>query len=997
MRKLWNIVRFWALMLFVIQGTAGMAQHYVPMGGEVDTTLILPKLGGDSAYLVSQSLTVTDNGILRVEPGVRMFFMQSAYLRVDGGSLVLDGRQNDSIDLLCYEFSHDWAGIQLENITEEDTIRMSCVRMVGALTALSAFKCVDVDVRHCSFHNYYAGSGIELSDCSNFVVDSCFFNRCNSGLALKAKTGDCENNRISNCIFDQGQINVEVSNAGYGFKCFNNVIDGNCFQGAATAISFESVGGIMDRDAKNFIINNLISSDLPEGSGNYSSYGIKAAMDSLVIRNNVFWSNDEAVTMLRVCHLVFEDNTFYDNGYVLTRLQASGSASFEGNTISEAQNRVVGFPSGKSRMNGNNFLHYEKDAVLFANLSPEDVDMRYNYWDTDSPEEIEKVILDHHNNFSVGEILYEPFLSECDTTAPISPPFMVKKQWVDGTWLISWEENPEPDFDHYVLFYGHFDYYKFAHHIDAIFGQSYTLTSQQAENVAVMACDRAYNPDVYASAGQSAYAFATAYPYAGDDGTLCASEGGFEILTASIPYTYNRFVWRSSGSGAFSDSLTMSPTYYPSDEDFEAGEVELTLSVLSGDEVREDALHLQLFKRLEVFAGNDYYSGLDRPIVLDHAMASGYDSICWRTFGDGQFEDQHNLHGVYFPGENDKQQRFVQMVLEGWSFCGYACDTVRFDLFEEFSLEGTIWTSGLPTPGIQVVAAGMNDNNPFFSGFYRTASDADGVFQFKSLLPDRYVLYAFPDTLEMTTGGIYYLGDYQWNESNIITVDGDVYDVDISMPDMVQGFVGDGRISGFFDYPEIPFRAREFYCGPWLRNVEEVEYCTSGLSNVGVLLMNGTKQRIMGFALTDADGAFHFDGLPFGSYYVLADVPRYGRGMCERITLSPSQPEVTDLHLFISLEGKVAMRPWNATESEKTWTAFPNPVEGQITLKGLESVENYVVTVTDVLGTVVMPSFSLRSDWLGESSFSVSQLSGGVYFILVESPTARQMIKFVKY
>jgi hypothetical protein len=52
------------------------------------------------------------------------------------------------------------------------------------------------------------------------------------------------------------------------------------------------VGGISDKDATNYIENNLISSDLPEGGTGYSSYGLKAAMDSVVIRNNVFWSND---------------------------------------------------------------------------------------------------------------------------------------------------------------------------------------------------------------------------------------------------------------------------------------------------------------------------------------------------------------------------------------------------------------------------------------------------------------------------------------------------------------------------------------------------------------------------------------------------------------------------------------------------------------------------------------------------------------------------------
>ena len=482
------------------------AQHYVPINGVLDSLLVLPKLGGDSVYWVNESLTVLEGGVLRMEGGVKMYFGQSAYLRVDGGSLLLEGSRNDSISLQCYEFSHDWAGIQLKNIDEGDTVRISYVEVMGALTALNASTSSHVVVSHCSFNNYYAGKGVELVDCSNFLIDSCFFFQCVSGIELKSRTDDSEDNVFSHNIFDQGQINVEFSNVAYGFKCNRNHIRGNCFQGAATAISFETVGGISDRYATNYIEDNLISSDLPEGGSGYSSYGIKAAMDTLVIRNNVFWSNDEAIRMMQVCHLVVDHNTFYGNEMTITNLLTAGSLTFIGNTISEAQKRIVSFPSERSWLNGNNFLHYKKNATLFANVSSEDIDMRGNYWDAESIADIESVILDGHDTPALGEIVYDDYLSEPDTTAPIAPPFRVKKQFVNNRWLISWDENLEQDVDHYVIFYGDFNYYKFANCIDGITSNSYVLTPQQTDNLAVVACDRPYNPNVYASVGQSAYA-----------------------------------------------------------------------------------------------------------------------------------------------------------------------------------------------------------------------------------------------------------------------------------------------------------------------------------------------------------------------------------------------------------------------------------------------------------------------------------------------------------
>jgi hypothetical protein len=990
-------IRHLLLLLLLAQGVWVEAQHYVPINGEIDSLLVLPKLGGDSVYWVNESLTVQNGGTLRIESGVKMYFGQSAYLRVDGGNLMLEGQHNDSIYLLCYEFSHDWAGIQLKNITEEDTVRISHVEVVGALTALNASTSNNVIVSHCSFNNYYAGKGIELVDCNNFLVDSCFFFQCVSGIELKSRAADSEDNVFSHNIFDQGQINIEISNVEYGFKCNRNHISGNCFQGAATAISFENVGGISDKDATNYIENNLISSDLPEGGSGYSSFGLKAAMDSVVIRNNVFWSNDEAVRMTRVCHLDFEHNTFFDNELTIANLMAAGSMRFVGNTISEAKKRIVSFPSNKSQMNGNNFLHYKKDAILFANVTTDDIDMRGNYWDVETTAEIESVILDGHDTPALGEIIYENYLPECDTTAPIAPPFNVKKQFVNNRWLISWDENKERDVDHYVLFYGDFNYYKFANHIDGITGNSYILTPQQAENVAVMACDRAYNPDVYSSVGQSAYAFATNYPYAGTDASLCASESSYSISDANIPYIYGNFVWQTSGTGMFSDSIALNTAYYPSEADFDAGEVTLTLRVTNNGVTKTDDLTLTLYKALDVFAGEDSYSGINRPLTLDQAEANNYDSLRWVTMGDGHFEDSLMLHTLYYPGVNDIEQGYVELLLEAWSFCGHTSDAVRFELFKDYALEGHTWSGGTLRPNTQVVAVALSDNNPFVSGFYRTVSDDGGFFKFDALLPDTYILYAFPDTLDAEAGGCYYLGDLQWNESNMIEVDGDVYDVDIDLPLMEPGFhTGDGLISGVFDYPEWSFKARDFYCHPWLRDGSDVTYCSDGLSNVGVLLLNASKQRILGFALTGADGHFNFSNLPFGTYHVMADLPRYGRGICEEITLSPEQPLVNGLHLFINQEGRVSTRYQSNSQHQSDLEVYPNPAAETVMVKGLSGNTTYSVTVLNSLSMMVLPETQMCSDLLGELPVAVGSLSSGIYFIQVKGAKGTMMAKFVK-
>ena len=997
MRKIVTIGRCLVLTLLLAMGFTVDAQQYVPLGGTIDSLVVLPRLGADTSYLVHSGLTVTQGGDLRIEGGTKVFFGQSAYLRVDGGRLRLEGAADDTIYLSSYELSHDWAGIQLKNVAEDNSISMRYVHVVGALTALTASNSQSVCVEHCSFNNYYAGKGLELADCSNFLIDSCFFYNCVAGVELKARTMHSENNHISHCIFNQGQINIDVSNEGYGYKCHNTVISDNCFEGATTAINFESVGGLSDMDAKNYILNNLISSNLPEGGTSYTSYGIKAAMDSLVIRNNIFWKNDEAITMLRVCHLIVEHNTFYDNGFVITNLLASGSACFVGNTISEAQKRIVSYPSGLSRMNGNNFLYFNKNTTLFANVSAEEVDMRGNYWGNATEAEIDGVIIDKNDSPALGEIVYEDYLADCNQDAPVSPPFRVKKQFLDGQWLISWEDNPESDFDHYVLFFDDFQYYKFSKHIDSIFTTSFLLSAPDAENVAVAACDHHYDFDVYATEGQSAYAFATYYPYAGPDGDMCASVSGYLVEGANIPYMYNRFVWRTSGSGVFSDSLSLRPVYYPSAADYDAGEVTLTLHVVSQGVTKTDALQLRLAQQVEVFAGDDYYSGFERPIALDEAWVLHHDSLAWRSLGDGYFDNPLEMNTVYHTGPQDKMQGYVELVIKAWSPCGEASDTVRYALYEEFSLEGRTLSNGLPCAGIQVLAVALNDGNPLFSGFFRTRSDENGHFEFGALLPDTYIIYACPDTLDVMWGGAYYLGDYQWNESNMIEVDGDVFDVDIDLPSLYENLViGEGGISGVFDYPETGFRAGDFYCQPWLRESGDVAYCHGGLSNIGVLLLDAAKRLVLGFALTDENGAFRFRDLPFGTYHVMADVPRYGRGMEEEITLSPEQPDVSNLHLYINEGGKVAMYRGSAFSSEDELAVFPNPVRQQMQISGLQVFENYLITITDALGNMVYRATE-QADLLGQVSLTLENWSKGVYFVQVLGRSESKGVKFVKF
>lgn len=983
-----------AFMLFL--GLYAKAQHYVPIDGAISDTVTLSKLGGDTAYLVNEALLVTENGALNIESGVTIYFGQSAYMRIDGGKLNMEGRRSDTIYLLCYEFTHDWAGIQLKNINDSQNVNINYIKAIGANPAISASTSSGANIRHSSFYNYYAGKGIELSDCNNFTVDSCHFSQCISGIELRATEGDSQGNRFTNNIFDQGQINISVSNVNYGRKCRDNHISGNCFQDAATAIYFESVGGVLYNEGKNYITGNLISSRLPEGNPNYASYGIKAAMDSLVISNNVFWRNDEAITMLRNCHLIVRQNTFYENKKVITNLLPMSSVSFNNNTVSEASETIMRFANGNVEAHTNNLMHPTNGALLFENACANDISLRRNYWSTHDASAIEAMLIDQYDNPDLGILDYADFLITPDTVAPLSPPHCVKRQFIDGFWRISWDENPEADLDHYILLYGDFNHYKFSYHSNPIYGNSCTMPSQSVENIAVMACEQYYDSDAYAHPGKSAVAFASYYPFAGHDDHLCAPETGFYIKTANIPYTYNSFIWHTSGTGFFSDPLSLRPIYYPSAEDFNTGEVTLTLRVAYGAEVKTDDFTLTLHKQLRVHAGDDDFYGLLDPITLHDATAHNFDSIRWHSLGDGNFDDPLLLNPTYSLGEHDIELRQVSLVLEGWSFCEHISDTVSFDLYETFTLEGTTWSGGTVREGTLIVAAAVRNTNPFTHEFYRTISDEDGHFIFTRLLPNTYILYALPDTINHTISGSYYLGELQWNESNMIIVDGNTYDVDIVLPPIPDGFhVGEGSICGVFELPGSQFGASDFYCASWLREGDSLQFCDGGLSNVGIVLMNATKQRILGFTLTDAQGRFKFDHLPFGTYHIMADIPRFGRGIDAAVTLTSQTPEVQDLHLYLDGKGHVALYKHSGALYNDALSLYPNPGEDRISLSGLDALQHYTLHIVNHLGMNTTHT-EAHADLGGEIAIDITPLSQGIYTIHIVSETTNRTVKFTK-
>jgi hypothetical protein len=114
------------------------------------------------------------------------------------------------------------------------------------------------------------------------------------------------------------------------------------------------------------------------------------------------------------------------------------------------------------------------------------------------------------------------------------------------------------------------------------------------------------------------------------------------------------------------------------------------------------------------------------------------------------------------------------------------------------------------------------------------------------------------------------------------------------------------------------------------------------------------------------------------------------------VTLSTEQPLVDDLHLYINDRGRVALRPNEPMVEESILSVFPNPVENTMTISGLQVDESCNLTVSDVLGNVLIMVPEVKANLLGECQMQVGELSRGVYFLTVTGASGSRVLKIVK-
>jgi len=89
-----------------------------------------------------------------------------------------------------------------------------------------------------------------------------------------------------------------------------------------------------------------------------------------------------------------------------------------------------------------------------------------------------------------------------------------------------------------------------------------------------------------------------------------------------------------------------------------------------------DTIVVGLHPVLIVNAGNNASICAGENFIITSATANNYDTLFWSTNGSGYFQNNTSLNTVYYPDSNDILNGFVNLILNGTSFCGNISDTL---------------------------------------------------------------------------------------------------------------------------------------------------------------------------------------------------------------------------------------------------------------------------------------------------------------------------------
>jgi len=932
-----------------------------------------------NTYIVTQDLIVTNNLNLIIDAGVIVKVEFGRGITIENANIEVNGELNDTVYFSPnYTFPGStwyWKGIEIKNITQENDVRIEYTSIYKAEIAIGIENSTGINIRNSYIFNS-RNYGVQLMGTSSSKVKNCRITNSSVGIEISAAVFESSaNNIISNCILSNKNFNIYIlREAGGTIK--NNSISKNIISSGSAGVWIVNNG--LSTSSVNTISENVIFNNREE-----PGYGIYIDFDSTQILNNIIWDNNIALDFDgKGKYSMVSNNSFYQNKRTIIVGQGSESNIFKNNTMSENTSEYIKiWETQNNILYDNNILHYGDLQNIVINFTDSDMDIPDNYWGTISEEKINDLIYDGNDSPLYGKLNYLPLKPIIDTASPVSPVFNVKKQKVDNNLKISWNSNLESDLKSYRLYFGEFNNYSFSSYMDNISDTVIILPQNFdiEDEIAITAVDSLASNMYLLNGHESPFAFALAYPYAGTDTTICNDINTFDIVGSSVPFEYEQLFWQTSGDGNFNNANLTAPQYFFGNTDLENGEVILTINVLANNKIYKDSLKINILKYPIAFAGNDTIILQDDDYYCVTSYAINYDSIKWVSMGDGVFDTVSNMNPIYTPGINDNEKAEVLLLMNAYSRCGMETDTVKIIIEPYYSMQGRLFDyMQQPYPG-NVVALRI-DSDQITRAYQMQSVNSDGNFEFAKLRGGKYYLYGVPDTNNYeNTVPTYYPNKIKWNNAYSIDLNLNTYDLDISVQsvDYILPY-GEGSISGHVNNTVEKNYNPEIYCEPWFDNSMQ-SYCSGGSSNITVFLYNSDGNKLFDYTLSNWQGNFYFNELPYGNYVLTAEKAGYISFPSELIKLSHENKVKDDLLLEFSNQN-ITFKSTNENEFEDDLKVYPNPVVDEINIISNEEIIQVILFDRD--GKIV---FNSEPNKRTTTIFNTQSFTNGVYFLNIKT------------
>ena len=986
-----SISHFILASLFIV--SISTKAQVVNVGGVIENDRIFYE---DTTYVVVQNLIIPKNKSLTIRPGTVVKINFGRNIIVDNGSLYAIGDQVDSVYFLSNYTEPGqiwkWNGLQIKNSDYENPSILQYLKVVNAETAIMIENSINVQVENTSI----TGSqnvGINITNSSFCYIVNCTIKNNYNGIEIYTGDGGLTaNNIVTNSFLknENHNINIFVEQNG---KYVNNQLNNNKISQGNNGIWIDNGGNTINYGnsiTKNIIINN----------GGDIGFGLFLAHDSIIVSNNIFWNNNTAIYTAergRYCGIL--NNSFYKNRWALAVGSGSVGNNILNNTFSENIQETISIKETSGlNIETNNLVNNSGGNYIVINNTPNNIAIPGNYWGTDLESKISKLIYDRNDNPDVGDVVFKPYLDSINNRNPISPPYKVIKQLVDNIVRVSWVPNLETDLNNYYLYYGNYKDYEFASYEDIGKDTSVSVSGDISiyDIIAVTSHDTTiYNHTSQLNGNESPYAFASLYPFAGDDTLVCKYVNSIHFDRGSIPFDYESLFWTTNGDGIFDSYEYIFPIYIPGEEDINAGGALITLNVITVTDTISDSFMLRMADEPIAFAGNDTIVVADTSVYLIEAHASNFSEIKWDTQGDGYFVNETLINPIYIPGNTDIAAGFVILEMNVYSDCGATMDSIMIQIEPYYSVEGRLWTSNNAIYKGTVVAY-RKDNSSTRALLIETSED-DGGYRFPKVMRGGYYVYALPDTNndENLVPG-YYAHKRHWEYAHLINVDANVYDLDIFLS-AVDYVLPDGKatISGNMVMPEKSNVNGELYCQPWLTG-SNMEYCIGGLSNLTVFLFDQTHSKLLNYTLTDELGNFYFNDLPYGKYIIDAEKAGYFPISSPIITTSPNNPNISGVKIEIT-NNNIGVVP-NSFNNQLAGSldVYPNPASNIIkVISFLKPDDDYLIRIFNYNGVEMTNKLGNYYNQNGVVSIQVELLPSGLYFGNIKSGSFINSFSFV--